>query len=362
MGYSNSKPTHPAAGKHPARAGRAAPAESGSVPAFRSGAVARMTLMPVATLRIWEQRYEAVRPATTASGHRLYRAEDVQRVLLLRQLTHQGHAIGSIAGLETAQLRDLLERQAGIGETAGPEPGRGADRNGVLRMVVVGPALAARLQRAEVARRLKHPVAVVAVFETLAAAVQGASADGVDMLVCHSPSLQAVAPWELEAARSAWGASKAVVLFRFAGASVTKSIADTGAMVFREPQDDESLGVWLSFLQSASPAPSNSAPARATRSRRAAQRPESPRPRRFDDTTLTAIAGHASASMCECPRHVAELLMQISSFEAYSADCTDRHPADAELHAYLRQIAEASRCMFEAALEKVASHEGWTLR
>ena len=64
---------------------------------------------------------------------------------------------------------------------------------------------------------------------------------------------------------------------------------------------------------------------------------------------------------CECPRHVAELLMQLSHFEAYSADCEHRNTADAELHAYLRQVATASRTRFEAALEYVALHEGLLL-
>ncbi|MFS8063941.1 MAG: MerR family transcriptional regulator, partial [Luteimonas sp.] len=34
-------------------------------PHYRSGAVARMVRMPVSTLRIWEQRYKVVAPATT---------------------------------------------------------------------------------------------------------------------------------------------------------------------------------------------------------------------------------------------------------------------------------------------------------
>ena len=64
---------------------------------------------------------------------------------------------------------------------------------------------------------------------------------------------------------------------------------------------------------------------------------------------------------CECPRHVAELLMQLSHFEAYSAECAHRNPADADLHAYLRRVATASRARFEAALEHVALHEGLLL-
>lgn len=54
----------------------------------------------------------------------------------------------------------------------------------------------------------------------------------------------------------------------------------------------------------------------------------------------------------------AELLMQLSQFEAYSADCEVRSLADAALHAHLQQEAAASRALFESALERVALHEG----
>ena len=53
--------------------------------------------------------------------------------------------------------------------------------------------------------------------------------------------------------------------------------------------------------------------------------------------------------------------MQLSSFEAYSAGCANRHAADAQLHAYLQQVAGTSRALFEAALECVARHEGLPL-
>jgi hypothetical protein len=84
-------------------------------------------------------------------------------------------------------------------------------------------------------------------------------------------------------------------------------------------------------------------------------------PRRFDDATLTDFAGLSSTIACECPRHVVELLMQLSSFEAYSADCENLSPEDAALHAYLKRVAGASRALFESALERVAIHEGLIL-
>ena len=85
---------------------------------------------------------------------------------------------------------------------------------------------------------------------------------------------------------------------------------------------------------------------------------DGPQPRRWDDTVLADIAGLSSTVACECPRHVAELLMQLSHFETYSAECEARSPADAALHAHLKQVAAASRALFESALERVALHEG----
>jgi hypothetical protein len=84
-------------------------------------------------------------------------------------------------------------------------------------------------------------------------------------------------------------------------------------------------------------------------------------PRRWSDAALGEFAGLSTTIACECPRHVAELLVQLGHFEAYSAECADRSPADATLHAHLRQVASLSRAQFEAALEKVALHEGLAL-
>ena len=327
-------------------------------PTFRSGAVARLAHMPVATLRIWEQRYQVVRPGTAPSGHRLYSAADVQRVLLLRQLTEQGHAIGSIAGLDSDQLQEVANH-AGAAARACPRPVRPA---AALRLVVVGQALAARLQRPAVTDRLAHPAQVVAVFESLAEAARAALVTGTDLLIWQSPGLPASVPPELETAQVAWRAPQVAVVYRFAGAAAKKAFADIGAVVVREPADDEALGAWLASLQGSfaasavEPAP-HSPPLTAT-----GLSAGTVAPRRFDDAALTAIAGMSPTLACECPRHVAELLMQLSNFEAYSAGCAHRSPADAQLHAYLQRVAGASRALFESALETVARHEGLVLR
>ena len=327
-------------------------------PTFRSGAVARMARMPVSTLRIWEQRYRAVGPTAAPSGHRLYSAADVQRVLLLRQLTEQGHAIGSLAALDAAQLQQVASTQ---GASAASKGVRSARRKAALRLTVVGQALALRLQRPAVVQRLGHPWQVTAVFESLAEATRAASGAAVDLLLWQTPGLQPSALPELKAAQDACHARQVAVTYRFAGAAATRAFAATGAMVAREPADDDALGAWVASLQSSlvsgAEAPHRQPVARDTSGLATGDLT----PRRFDDAALTVIAGLSSTLACECPRHVAELLMQLSNFEAYSADCANRSPDDAELHAYLRRVAGASRAMFEAALERVARQEGLTL-
>ena len=125
--------------------------------------------------------------------------------------------------------------------------------------------------------------------------------------------------------------------------------------LLREPQPDAVVAQWLNSLSSKAAA----APQPAAGLSRPVAEPVPPR--RWDDAALADFANLSPTIACECPRHVAELLMQLSHFEAYSAECEHRNAADAELHAYLKRVAAASRARFEAALEHVALHEGLLL-
>ena len=166
-----------------------APQTNQAQPTFRTGAVARMAGMPVATLRIWEQRYQAARPTTAASGHRLYLAADVERVVLLRRLTEQGHAIRLLAALETTQLHEMMRAP----EVARPSNQLEAPRQTTLRAVVVGQALARRLQRLCDRQPWGPALQIVAAFDTLTEATQAAensAKPNVDLLLWQAASLQ----------------------------------------------------------------------------------------------------------------------------------------------------------------------------
>jgi DNA-binding transcriptional MerR regulator len=347
---------------HIKRRERSAPSDTVG-PAFRSGAVARIAHMPVATLRIWEQRYRAVHPTTAPSGHRRYSPADVQRVLLLRQLTEQGHAIGSIAALDSALLQQMFQQASLASNGKAQGASRGPARSVVpASWLVVGPALAARLQRPAVARHLAHDVRRVAVCDSLSEVARTSAAARTMLLIWHAPELRPGVSPELLAAQEACGAERVAVVYRFAGSAATQALANAGVATLREPADDEALGSWLASIEAGLPDRAVEVPAAAaTPSPLLPSTRRQVPPRRYDDAALTAIAGQPSTLACECPRHVAELLMQLSSFEAYSASCINRDSADAQLHSYLQQVAGASRALFEVALERVVRREGRSL-
>ena len=324
----------------------------------RSGAVARMLRMPVATLRVWERRYGLTQPTLTPSGQRLYSVGDIRRLTLIKQLTDLGHAIGSLAPLDMAQLQRAATGHAqALVATERVERFDAASAAPVRawRLAVVGAALATRLQRPALLRRLGRPVLLLGPFDDVsraAAALQGSPPDAV---LFHEPQLHAGWLAAVDAAAPALGAVPKAVLYRFAADAVCEALATAGLALLREPQPDAVLAQWLNSLSTqavATHGPAAHLPMPAT---------EPLPPRRWDDAALASFANLSPTIACECPLHVAELLMQLAHFEAYSAECEHRNAADAELHRYLHRVATASRARFEAALEHVALHEGLLL-
>lgn len=62
------------------------------------------------TIRAWEKRYNAVTPERTATGRRVYSREDVNRLILLVQLTNIGSAISQVANLPNKELSEIFLR------------------------------------------------------------------------------------------------------------------------------------------------------------------------------------------------------------------------------------------------------------
>lgn len=341
--------------KSSTKGGQGSTAGHGSL--HRSGAVARMLRMPVATLRVWERRYGLTQPELSPSGQRLYSGDDVRRLALIKQLTEVGHAIGSLAALDMAGLQRVASMHA---QALAATQGRGAGEapevppTRAWRLAVVGPALGQRLRRPALLRRLGRPVSLLGPYEDAAQAAAALTGSDVDAVLLHEPRLHADWLASLDSAAPSLSGVPKLVLYGFAADAVCEALANAGAMLLRDPQPDAVLAQWLNSLSQGSRA------AQPLTERRTFSTQPVPA-RRWDDAALADFASLSTTVACECPRHVSELLVQLSHFEAYSAECEHRSVADSQLHAYLRQVAAQSRALFEAALEQLALHEGLLL-
>lgn len=71
--------------------------------------VARRTGLSADVIRVWERRYDAVKPTRASNSRRLYTDDDVERLMLLRHATSAGRRIGEVANLTIKQLRNLVD-------------------------------------------------------------------------------------------------------------------------------------------------------------------------------------------------------------------------------------------------------------
>jgi len=298
---------------------------------YRSGSAARLAGIPVATLRVWERRYDLIGPSTRPSGHRRYSAEDVTRLALVKSLVDAGHPIGAVAHLQTEQLRVLLGVPAPFSEAVAVAP---------ARTVLVGESLAA-----QAVARPAVSLAVVAVCAECEQAETDLRGIAADVLAVELSALREDASAWVESLAAQVGATRVVVAYRFGTQAAAAELRARGHVVVHAPLDLPEIAR-LASLASAETAPQPLARAPAPR---------------FDEATLAALGASTTSMYCECPRHVVELLRSVSAFERYSKECTNRSPADAELHRYLERVAGTARRLFEDALERVARAEGITL-
>ena len=318
---------------------------SATKPLFRIGAVSKTTGIPVSTLRIWQTRYGAFSPVKTEGNQRLFAEQDVSKALLLKQLTAAGHGIGAVAHLDLDQLRRLSSLEHGMVAST--------PSDGPISLAVVGWGLAHRLASAQMASVLgQHRIQVSDVMEDLSSALQAPVSDQAQVLLVSVSSLQDTACAAIRALSQRHRFVQTIVLYNFAPDVVVQSMKRAGLTVRRDPISDSELA---ELLQSILFVDRNRAQAFGRQGAVIAQR-------KYSDQTLRRVAGISTNVLCECPRHVAELIAQLASFETYSQECLNQNTEDAHLHSFLRSIAGSARSLFENALEKIAQHEGIDLR
>lgn len=306
---------------------------------YRTGTAARLAGLPVETLRVWERRYGISDTARSARGQRLYSDLQVRRLALIKQLVDQGHAVGVLARLTDEQLHALMPAPAGV---AGEH---GVAAAAPVRVALVGDALVRRLAAGGRELFAIDIVAACASLEQAGALAPG----GAEVLLIELAELSDAVLAPIAALRARLGAA-AVVLYRFGASATLARLRSAGCIVAQSPAD---LAQLVLLCESARPL--------AAGQQLAAVVVGAPPAPRFDDASLAALSTMTSAVACECPRHLAELLMMLASFERYSGECANRTPADAALHRDLQLSAGHARLLLEDALERLARAEGLSL-
>jgi hypothetical protein len=317
----------------------AAPTEKEGGIAYRSGVAARLAGLPAETLRVWERRYDLSDTERSASGQRLYSAEQVRRLGLLKQLVDQGHAIGLLARLPIGQLQELTRPHGGDAPLAGP-----------LRIAVIGDGLTRRIASAG---RAGDALAVQCSYARLEQAASAQAAAGVELLLIElSEPDEGMLPM-IASAREACGAAAVVVLYRYCASATIRALRAQNCLVARVPSE---LGELVQLCRSALSG-ERMPPLEPLEP---LERPDVPEVR-FDEAYLATITSADNRLACECPRHLADLLLMVGSFERYSAKCASRNEEDAALHKELQRAAGRARAILETAMESLARSEGLPL-
>jgi DNA-binding transcriptional MerR regulator len=309
---------------------------------YKIGAVSKTTGIPVSTLRIWETRYGAFSPVKTEGKQRLFAERDVSKALLLKQLSQNGHGIGAIANLDLEQLRHMCNLSHN-------KPQSLASNGQPVMLAVVGMSMANRLESKKFTASLKqNPIKVTDVLIDLAAAAQANLAHKPQVLLVKVNTLQHSVHADIQALIAKHHFAQTIVVYNFAPEAVVHAMKFSGLILRREPISDVELAELLQSVLFVDPERAQefgtSGPVISSR--------------KYSDETLSRVASSSTNVLCECPRHVAELIAQLASFEQYSQECLNRNEKDAHLHAYLHSISGSARSLFENALEKIAAHEG----
>ena len=305
---------------------------------YRIGAVSRLTGIPADTLRIWERRYHLVDPQRTEKGGRLYSQADVNRLTMIKALVDQGHAISTVANLDTRELNDRLSR-------ARPHnlPEIGSGRHDVC---IVGQAITVRANNTA---QMPEGLELAGTYTDLDSFMEDDTC--CQTLVIEFPFLDRIIVKKLQDETLQKRYDNIIVIYAFAPSIILRQMKRLQITTERAPvsidhiwqmcagnmphQVDWSPSVFQPDTVLTEPAPK----------------------RQFSSQQLAKLSQMTSALKCECPHHLSSIIETLVAFEQYSTECENDSPQDAALHSYLHIMTAKARWIMEVALEKLAEVE-----
>jgi DNA-binding transcriptional MerR regulator len=304
---------------------------------YRIGAVSKLTGIRPDTLRIWERRYNVVEPSRTVKGGRLYSRDDVSRLMKIKTLVDQGHAISTLVSLDEDQLHQRLSQHAGIQIMDAAMDTR--------RVCVVGGAIGIRLQYAD---KPSH-IDLAGIYENAQELV--ASGKQCDSLVLEIPVIDADSVKLIDQYNLRQLAAQIIVVYAFGQSQYLSQLGRYAANVLKAPVSDNLIWQTIS-----SPLPGHQPIEVEEITINSAELEVIP-PRLFTSQQLAYCAGIESKLKCECPHHMSQMIETMVAFEQYSASCENLTADDAALHNYLHVMTAKARHMMETALTTLLEAE-----
>ncbi len=300
---------------------------------YTIGVVARRTQTHPETLRVWERRYQLIVPGRSETGRRLYSESDITKLLLVKELTEQGHSVSSLADLSIDELRERLSAS-----TLNKPVEKQRQQNRCC-VIFLNDSL-----RLRVGRDLLL-FDDIDVFDRPAAGPLLATRPRADVLVLELPTLNESSLHHIQQHLSEMGCASAVVVFNFGAKNTIAQLERSGMVCLKGVVSAAAIRRACLSLQPLT-------------SRTTTNETVTVAARRFSDEQLARVATMSGTIACECPNHLAELIINLGAFEQYSSECANRDDKDAQLHSQLNQSAGKARMILEESLARLIEIEG----
>lgn len=279
------------------------------------GAVSRLTGVAQHTLRKWESRHGIGIPERSDTGRRVYNRGSVDQLKAIRTLLSEGHSLAHLTGKNLGELQEMLgEHQELLKEHLGFE-----------KVVALTEMNALELRKlfgagAEIEEATLSSIADARVEDNALVVVEQAS-----LLVEEAESLVEV----LGPGR------KLVVCAKYLSRRAQTLLRAGGAQLVGWPLTKAGLEQQVSLEDLSNDE-------------------GTPRTPMFSGRTLKKLMAMNPSLDCECPNHIAKLLLDIAAFEDYCKACEDSDPLQKRTHMELAKLTGLARMKLEEGMLEVA--------
>jgi len=298
------------------------------------GAVAKATGINASTLRIWEHRYGVPKPHRTDGGARRYAPSEVQRLKLIKALVDVGHKPSNLSSLSIDELAEHLN----FLNPHVPPRRNAVDR---IRLLTVGDTTGLKsflrddsLSELNVVNHLSDPEEIQHWLGQF------------DVLLFNYSALQSTQAQQLIHSTQGLASMGAMVIYSFSNSLTIETLEAAGIRCLKSPVNSADVRQLLESLFNKAHS-SGSVPRNTEK--------------KFSPEDLETISTLDYSLYCECPRHLAGLLMSLNGFVSYSEQCLDTSPKDAAIHRFLRTMAADAIASIESGLQLVLTAEDITL-